>query len=112
MAWQHQLAMSQRRRRRLGQLGRLVRTRPEQDGHSRGHVHIGSCIPERESITGTTMPIDLRVIHPNNLFGSGNDINQGNQQQHTKSITPKALEKNNVSSVLANEEEMENSCLL
>ena len=41
-------------------------TRVGQTQKDLGHVHVGSCIPERESITGTTMPIDLRVILHNN----------------------------------------------
>jgi hypothetical protein len=41
-------------------------TRPGQTGNNFGHVHIGSCIPERESISSATIPVDVRVILHNN----------------------------------------------
>jgi Bacterial Ig domain len=41
-------------------------TRSAQTGQNLGHVHVGSCIPERESISEGTIPIDIRVILHNN----------------------------------------------
>ena len=37
-------------------------TRLGQTGNNFGHVHVGSCIPERESISEATIPVDVRVI--------------------------------------------------
>ena len=43
-----------------------VPTRPGQVGDDFGHVHVGSCIPERESISAESIPIDIRVmLHDN-----------------------------------------------
>ncbi len=37
-------------------------THSGQVGEDFGHVHVGSCIPERESISAESIPIDIRVI--------------------------------------------------
>jgi hypothetical protein len=41
-------------------------TRAGQTGHDFGRAHVGSCIPERETITAATIAIDIRVtLHDN-----------------------------------------------
>ena len=42
------------------------RTTPGQSGSDFGHAHVGACIPERESMQGATIPLDIRlVLHDN-----------------------------------------------
>ncbi len=40
-------------------------TTPGKGGSDFGHVHVGGCIPERETLTGT-VPLDIRVVLHNN----------------------------------------------
>ncbi len=40
-------------------------TTPGKTGSNFGHLHVGGCIPERETLTGT-VPLDIRVVLHNN----------------------------------------------
>ncbi len=39
---------------------------PDQTGDNFGHAHVGACIPERESMSGTSFPLDIKLqLHDN-----------------------------------------------
>ena len=41
-------------------------TTPGQSGTNFGHAHVGACIPERESLSGATFPLDIKLqLHDN-----------------------------------------------